>query len=227
MPDWKRLVRQRMVCPELPAELNEEIVSELAAHLEETYDTARSQHCTEVQAFELALQEVGDWRVLASDICHALKENPMTNRVRSFWLPALASFALASLLLLGLTRISMQPRYLVRLTSGLGPWFYAVWLVAQILSGALGASLSRRAGGTPSTRILSGIFPAVVMFGLWGVVIPASAMIQHNVFVLHHPLYYAIGIVPWVVLPGIALLVGTLPFLRERAHEGGAIRSEV
>jgi hypothetical protein len=32
--------------------------------------------------------------------------------------------------------------------------------------------------------------------------------------VLKHRFYYAFGIFPWVVVPGIALLTGALPFLR-------------
>jgi len=139
----------------------------------------------------------------------------MNHRTKTLWLPALASFTAASLFLLVLTQISLQPQFLVRLHSGLGLSFYLGWLVAQALFGALGAFLSRRAGGTRTARIVAGEFPALVMFGVWALVIPASAFAEHNTFVLQHPLYYALGIFPWVVLPGIALLLGATPFLRE------------
>jgi hypothetical protein len=213
MPDWKRLVRERLDTSGLPPCDRDEIVSELAAHLEEIYETARSQYRTEAEAVEIALQEVRDWRALAVEIRCATEEDSMPNRVRSFWLPALANFTLASLLLLALTRISLQPQNLVRPTSGLGPRLYAGWLVTQILSGAFGASLSRRAGGSLCARILSSVFPAIVTIGLWGLVIPVSAMIQHNAYILNHPVYYSLGIIPWVALPGMALLLGAVPFL--------------
>ena len=138
----------------------------------------------------------------------------MKNRVSRFWIPALASFGLASLVLLTFTTIGMQPHYLVSVRVGLGLWlFYGCWLVAHIASGGLAAFLSRRAGGSRWQRILSSLFPAAVMLSLWGAVIPVSATIQHNAYVVAHPFYYSFGIFPWVVFPGIALLIGALPFL--------------
>jgi hypothetical protein len=54
------------------------------------------------------------------------------------------------------------------------------------------------------------------MFGLWAFWIPASAVMEHNAFVLSHPWFYALGIFVWVIPPGIASLLGTAPFLREQ-----------
>jgi|SRR5579862_67075 len=219
MHDWQEKIREHLETGTLAAEIRAEIIAELAAHLEETYEEARAHGLTETESVKAALQEVKevkDWSVLAADIQRATsEETSMNSRTRKLWLPALASFAAASLFLLVLTRISLQPHFLVRLNSGLGPVFYLSWLFAQILFGALGAYLSRRAGGTRSARVVAGIFPAIVMFGLWAVVIPVSAFAEHNTFVLHHPLSYALGILPLVVLPALALTLGAAPFLRE------------
>jgi len=221
MHDWRETVHEHLQADELPPAEREEVISELAAHLEETYQDARSQGMTDAIAIEFALQEVGlqeveDWHVLAAKIHHAKSaEDPMNHRTKSFWLPALASFAAASLFLLVLTQVSMQPRFLVRLNSGLGRSFYFGWLFAQVLFGALGAFLSRRAGGTRTARVIAAIFPAIVTFGVWAFVIPISALGEHNTFVLRHPLYYALGFFVWVVPPGITLLLGAAPFLRE------------
>jgi len=216
MPDSKKLVRERIGPCGLPPADRKEVVEELAAHLEEAYEAARSQGLTEAMAFELSLQEVRDWDVLAANIHNAKsEEDRMNHRTKSFWLPALASFAAASLFLLVLTQISMEPRFLVRLNSGLGRSFYFGWLCAQVLFGALGAFLSRRAGGTRATRVIAAVFPAIVTFGVWAFVIPISALGEHNPFVLRHPLYYALGFFVWVVPPGITLLLGAAPFLRE------------
>ena len=221
MPDWKKLVHDRVELCGLPPADRKEVVEELAAHLEETYEAARSQSLSEAEAVELALQEVSDWHVLAADIQRAKSEDALMNhRTKSLWLPALASFAAATLFLLVLTQASLAPRFLVRLNSGLGISLYIGWLFAQIPFGALGAFLSRRAGGTRATRIVAGTFPAIVMFGLWAFWIPVSAFAEHNTFVLGHPLYYAIGIFFWVLPPAIALLLGTVPFLKElKPHE--------
>ena len=213
--DWREIVRKRLRACALPPAQREPIISELAAHLEETYEAARSQGLTETEAVQLALQEAGDWNVLSKNIYRAAKEQPMNHRAKSLWLPSLASFAAASLFLLVLTQISMQPQFLVRLNSGLGRSFYIEWLCAQLLFGALGAFLSRRAGGTRAARVVAATFPAIVLFGLWALWIPVSAFLEHNVFVLRHPLYYALGFFVWVVPPGIALLLGATPFLRQ------------
>ena len=215
MPDWKKVVSERLEPFTLQPEDREQVVSELAAHLEEVCQAARAEGLTETEAERRSLQEAGNWHVLAKNIAHAKSgEGPMNKRTKSLWLPALASFAAASLFLLVLTHISLQPRFLVRLP-GLGRSFYIEWLCAQILFGALGAFLSRRAGGTRTTRIVAGTFPAIVQFGLWAFWIPASALLEHNAFVLDHPLWYAFGIFIWVVPPGIALLLGAAPFLRQ------------
>jgi hypothetical protein len=191
------------------------VVKELAQHLEEGYDTARARGVAESAAVEVAMQDVEDWRVLSADIHRATsQEGLVNNRTRSLWLPSLANFTAASLFLLALTQMSMQPQNLIRLTSGFAGTLYAAWLLSNVLCGALGAFLSRRAGGSITARIVAGMFPAIVLFGLWALVIPVSALVQNNAFVLRHPLYYAAGLFVWVVPPGMALLLGAAPFLK-------------
>ena len=222
MHDWRETIRKHIERRGLPPALCDEVVSELAAHLEESYEDARARGLNEDEAIELALQEAGDWRVLARNIFRATHEKeqimctgPMNYRTKSLWLPGLASFTAASMFLLVLTQISLQPQFLVRLNSGLGRSLYFGWLFAQLFFGALGAFLSRRAGGTRTARVLSGTFPAIVMLGLCALVIPVSAVFEHNVFVLHHPDRLALGIFVWVVVPAIGLLLGAAPFLKE------------
>lgn len=140
----------------------------------------------------------------------------MNRRTSTLWLPALASFGSASLFLLALTLISRQPSYLVRLQAGLAFWFYVAWLLTQVLSGALGAFLSGRAGGTSTARMAAAAFPAIVMLGLWAFVIPVSALAEHNTYVTQHPVRYALGIFVWVLPPAFALLLGATPFLKEQ-----------
>ena len=43
MPDWKKLVREHIASSALPAASREEVVRELAAHLEEAYEAALSR----------------------------------------------------------------------------------------------------------------------------------------------------------------------------------------
>jgi len=216
--DWREVVRQRIRLTKIPAGRGDQITSELAGHLEDAYNDGRARGLSHDAALRFALQEVENWRVLAADIRRAMENDLMNNRTKTVWLPALASFALASLCLLALTRTSFEQHNLVRL-AGLAPWIYGIWLASQILCGALGAGLSRRAGGTLTTRVVAATFPAIVLFCLWAVVIPLGAFAQHNRFVLRHPLSYALGIFVWVVPPGFALLLGAAPFLRDGEHQ--------
>jgi len=217
MPNWPKIVREGLENCGLPLPQRDEVIRELAAHLEETCEHARSNGLDEAAAVEFTLQAVSDWPVLAAEICRAKsKEYPMNHRTSTLWLPALASFGSASLFLLALTWISRQPFYLVRLQAGLAFWFYVAWLLAQVLCGALGAFLSGRAGGTSTARIAAASFPAIVMLGLWAVVIPVSALAEHNIYVTQHPVRHALGIFVWVLPPAFALLLGATPFLKEQ-----------
>src|SRR6202020_168832 len=110
MPDWKKLVRERMESSLLSAACREEVISELAAHLEETYEAACSQALTEDSAVELTLQEVSDWDVLAGKIRDAKSEEVHMNyRTKSLWLPAMASLLGASLAMTLLQKIGVCP----------------------------------------------------------------------------------------------------------------------
>lgn len=42
MPDWKKLVREQMITLNLPPGVKEEVIAELAIHLEELYQHAQS-----------------------------------------------------------------------------------------------------------------------------------------------------------------------------------------
>lgn len=148
----------------------------------------------------------------------------MNQRTRSIWLPGFVSLTAASLFLFVeevilthdpssyFTDLSLQPLHLI---SRMPLWFYSIWLAAQILCGALGAFLSRRGGGTATARILAGAFPAIVMFGLCAVVIPVSALFEHNSYVFSHPSGLALAILIWAGAPAVALLIGAAPFLKE------------
>ena len=55
--DWKQLVRQRLCTLKLPHEVTEDVVAELAAHLQEAYETASASGLSETEATAFALQQ--------------------------------------------------------------------------------------------------------------------------------------------------------------------------
>jgi hypothetical protein len=223
MPDWKKLVEQRLFSLNLPPSAKQEIVAELAAHLEDVYEAAKARGLDANFALELAQQETHDWHVLLADLRRAKsKENSMNLRTRSLWLPALASLFASSLFLFALTEISLQPKLLVRLNSSAAHWVYTVWIVAQIAFGALGAFLSRRVGGSRMARVVAATFPAIVMLATCAIVIPASALMEHNDFIFHNPGRLWWGAFLWAVVPAVTLLLGAMPFLQQEPAKSHA-----
>src|SRR5690349_6450096 len=96
MLDWQKLVRQRLSGLTLEADEKDEVHAELAAHLEESYESLRRKGLPEQAAVQQTLAQVADWQDLYRRIQTArTKENIMNDRVRQLWLPGLLTFALS------------------------------------------------------------------------------------------------------------------------------------
>ncbi len=212
MRDWGALVHEHLGGLELAPAQQEEIVAELAGHLEDLYEERRAQGLGESEAIERALDEVADWRRLARKIHRAKREEEnMNNRTKSLWLPGLVSLAAANGFLMILQRAGL-PIHLFKLGS-IGMPVYVPWLVVMPLFGALGAYLSRRGGGDRLARLTAGLFPSFVMLGLICAVVLATLIVNRGGGGLFAVAIF-LGIFFWVVLPGVALLLGALPFLK-------------
>lgn len=76
MPDWKRIVRERLSALRLAAVREEEIVEELAGDLEERYQRALRDGASPQEAERLALAELDDSELLAREISAAQQPLP-------------------------------------------------------------------------------------------------------------------------------------------------------
>jgi hypothetical protein len=213
--DWSSVVRSRLIALGIEAEREEQIRAELAGHLEDAYADAIRRGCTEEDAAARALAQVPDWTRLADAIRRAdQKEGPMSPDAKTLWLPGMAALGCAAAVMLGVPRLLpaslwLDPRATMPMTAGL--------LLSYLAFGALGASLSRRAGGGIAARLAAGIFPLALHVSMFVTVVVAAMFgdrrspeaIQIN-FQLRAALIF-------IVIPGIALAVGTLPFLRDGA----------
>ena len=288
MPDWKRLVRKRMASVSMSPAAQQQVIAELAMHLEETYEHAHSTGMTQRAAIRVALQEVDDWRTLAADISRAKpQEDAMNHRTKTVWLPGITILFAASLVLVFLDRAAYLQRFiwiacmamllgagaseanrlnqrtrslwlpgLVSMTAAavflfaadvvsdpflffrqisLHPQdllmnsesprsFYFIWLLAQVLFGALGALFSRRAGGTRTSRIVAGAFPAIIFVGTYVALTPITSMFSGKAATSPLPAYVASALFVWVGAPAVALLLGAAPFIRE-SHRNGIAQS--
>lgn len=282
MRDWQQFTRERLeTCP-LPAAERDEVIRELAAHLEEGYAQACLEGLSDDEAFKVAQQEIPQgesWQVLAADICRAKQENSMnirtktvwlpgiailfaaglglifldraaylqrfiwiacmamlfgaadseknrlSQRTRSFWLPGFVSMTAAAIFLfaadiayepfLFFREITLHPQDLLRMNTDSLRASYLVWLGAQVVFGALGALFSRRAGGTRTSRIAAGSFPAVIIVGTYVVLMPVTSMFSGQAATSPLPAYLTAALLVWVAAPAVAVLLGAAPFIRE------------
>ncbi len=212
MSDWNALVRERLELANLPSEEQEQIVAELASHLDDLDTEYRERGLNETEATKCAMREVTDWRGLAKSIQRAkLEEGTMNDRTKRLWLPGLVSTAIALvlpiLLLMTLTRIGVEPgRYHARM---IGP----LWLLACAFGGAAGAGLSRRSGGTHIARLAAAVFPVVIVvvaIGCFIVLVRPFGAPQFMAWSERARFFHMTS------LYGAASLLGGLPFLRSR-----------
>ena len=95
MPDWEKLVRERLSDMRLELQDENDVIAELADHLEETFESLRRGGMSEHEATRRALAQVADWKGLNRKIYLARhQEEIMEPRVRQFWVPGLLGFSL-------------------------------------------------------------------------------------------------------------------------------------
>jgi hypothetical protein len=211
MPDWKKLVRKRLSKLGLPSSTTDEVITELAFHLEETYQHAVTNGLSQRPAIKIALQEIGDWHVLATEIESARTEGSCMNyRTTSLWLPALITLFGASISLAATQFIGLQPRLVW--FAGMGMTFYWPWLASLPVFGAVGAYMSRRAAGQTPMRLAAGLSPAIVMLIVMLLILPWGLFLDG--FHFFRLVRFGLGLINWVGIPAAALLLGSLPFLR-------------
>src|SRR5712664_2819 len=208
MRDWREFVQSKLAELALPPGTKADVVDELAAHLEETYAELRKQGMTEDAAARSALSQVKDWHKLQRKIQNArIKEITMTNRVKQFWLPGLRTFTISMVLLELVQKFFPQP-FILHLDHPPVLLFYVPWLLTLPLAGALGACLSKQAGGSRGMTLLSSAFPVLPLAAIFLMAIPVGLVLSHT---LSHGIvaaaFLTLGIA-WVAVPGLILLVG-------------------
>ena len=110
-PDWTKLVREH-----LSRACTEDVVSELASHLEETYADACARGTSDTEAMRIALEQVEDWQALAGEIARtksedkSMNDGTMNHHTKTFLLPAIAVLFGVGLMLLFVDRAAILPR---------------------------------------------------------------------------------------------------------------------
>ena len=131
----------------------------------------------------------------------------MNPRVKGLWLPGLLTFGMC-MILLDLCQRFGPPPFVLNLEHPPVLMFYTRWLLMLPPAGAIGAYLSKRAGGSPPMVLLSSIFPVLPFGVVFLIALPAglllSGALSHHIVAASF-LSVMLG---WVLAPGIALLAG-------------------
>lgn len=221
MPDWEKLVGERLERLKLATEERREVIAEIAAHLDECYVELRDAGSPDPEGYTLA--QVSDWNVLRRKIRRA-KEGGMSfaRRVMFPGLTALflAQVALAVILhsLIALHGPALEGQF--RGGDRVPGIFYVPWMLTLPWIGAVGAWLARRAGARPGQRLTAALFPALfavvvnTIFGVVALLISPQKLLSE--FNLANQASLALF---FVVLPAIACAIGAWPFLSGKPHQ--------
>jgi hypothetical protein len=152
MPDWHKLVRQRLPGLALDPAERDEVHAELAAHLEESYEGFRKQGLPEREAVRRTLGQVSGWKNLQRKI-YAAKNGGhlMQKRLHQLWIPGFLTLILSMLFLAAFQILGFQPRIA---SSNPNTILRAVAGVASFLRGSRNLPLvsSRRFEGNRASR---------------------------------------------------------------------------
>lgn len=216
MHNWQEFARRQLDDLGLDTRVREEIICELADHLEDVYERARASGMSEAAAVGQCEEQLGELRQVARRIERSkLKEGAMNQRTKTLWLPSLVTLTVSSVFLM-ISQLVSAHAGLVQ--SGSTPnaralAFYLPWLITLPFCGAAGAYVSRRGGGKRLNRVAAAVFPAVVMLAVLCCILPIGIFLERNPFILPHLSYFGVAVAIWAVVPGTALFLGALPFL--------------
>ncbi|MFZ0213329.1 MAG: hypothetical protein WBE20_02630 [Candidatus Acidiferrales bacterium] len=231
MRDWRNEVEQVLAAGKFSAPEREEISRELAGHLDDLYHAARNRGLDESAAIKCAFAELHEDPRLGPKLRRARQENTMNDRTKRLWLPSMAMiFATIALLTIFSVPGLSHPEYgTLWLRSGAAHWreiFWGIygsrnigWLCILALFGAAGAYWSRRAGSGRAMQVAVGLSPLVLFVVMFAVMVHYSFALDgvppDNALI---PALAVDGL-KWVLIPGVALLLGVLPFLRNNTAE--------
>jgi len=222
--DWSALVHRHLASARVDEQRRREIAAELAAHLEDAYDSALRSGCTEAEAVACAMERVPDWRALAVAVQRSIDEDTtMTRQAITVLLPG------TTILLAAATGMSLMiyatpadrwvdPRWYVHpLAAGLAFLFFF-----YLVLGAIGAAWSRHVGGSPGERLAAGVFPLVLHAAIAGTAVGADMLyaLSRGGVGRHLGINIINMTLVMLVVPGAALLLGGLRFTRRNARRG-------
>ncbi len=228
MPDFAGLVRLRM--GRFASTAGDEVVCELADHLEDLYGELLSKGLTPAEAEREALSWAGDWKRLERGIEVARKEKVM-ERMPKILLPGAVALLVSAVGQKELWKLGLGPTMTFHYYNGIVSesgwpgyslhWDNAPWLLVLVASGALAAWLCRWMGGNWRQRLWAAEFPVLAMLAIVVMVMVVGLPLEYFHGSLAPAPIWLNALLSFLLmnmlLPGLALLVGAAPLLTEPA----------
>ena len=217
MHDWQEIIREMLAGVRVSRSRRESLVEELANHMEDLHAELLASGFSDEEAFMRCCEQLQDTQI-AAIAKHIQQEGIMNSRSKTLWLPGLVTLTLSSVSLMVLQLFAFSRPRVLWIDGGSIP-VGITWLIALLPCGALGAYLSRHAGGTRLRALTASLFPALIMLAVFSVFLPIAIFIERNAYVLQHPRYFGLALLAWTFVPGAALLLGGLIVLGMRSTD--------
>lgn len=187
MPDWKQIVRERLNSAGLPPSTENDVITELAAHLEDIYEEGIEGGMSTSNAARDALAGI-HWPRLAGKIERAKSDSresgrdTMNQRTRKLWLPALGGIMFTAVLLVVLDKIHAGP-LAVRL-GHLAMALQLAWFVAMPLFGRT----------APEVALMNSRTRTMWLPGFVTLTAASLFLFAEEMVLVHDPSFYLTGI---------------------------------
>ena len=209
MPDWRAYVRDHLGPFGSARAEQEQLIAELAAHLEDFYADLLAKGIPESDAFARTCDRAGNWDELRGGIVWANQEANMNQRVRQLLVPSLITLLFSYMVLALLQWAGVRPIF-SHPAEPRGVVFYLPWLFLLPLIGAGGAYLSRRAQAIGWRVYFAACLPALALAAIFLLLFPISFVFDRQVPMQIRSTALVASILNWVILPGTALCLGAL-----------------
>lgn len=217
MPDWLALARLRLAPLKLDSAREDEIIAELAGHMEDLHADLVRQGTPEAEAVRSALSAGADWGALRREIQLSANEELIMNyRIKALWLPGLCSGVLSMLLLRWFQAVSPEPA-VFWLWHGVHLVIYWGWLACLPVVGAAGAFWSRRGGGRLLEQGLAASLHILALMCVMTLIFCIRLVVDFRTTLGVPAVGFAVYLLGWGIAPCLLLLLGALPFFRRDA----------
>jgi hypothetical protein len=205
MPDWDRVVEEKLPKLKLPETREAEIRSELAGHFAEMHADFLTKTDSGEEATRQTMEEIGDFGALARKIRITEKLGMLNPRLRTFWVPGLMGIAAAMLANIAVSILLVRlPDRGVAFSKAINHSGFVMAYLGLLLlpSGFVSSGIAWYLGASNLRRVCAALLPLVV-FWIAGTLVP---------FAMGTPLRMALLREREILYFGAGLMLGGLPF---------------